>query len=54
MSQLIVVYIILALVGALSIYEIVKTVVAAFKSPNPTKCMGCYMKESCETNPTKF
>ncbi|MFA5713914.1 MAG: hypothetical protein WC960_07070 [Bacteroidales bacterium] len=54
MLQLSIVYIILVIVVALSLYEIVKTVVTAFKSPNPTKCMGCYLKESCDVNGDKF
>lgn len=47
MTQIIIVYITLAAVAVITIYSIGHTVMEAVKSKKPSRCAGCYLKESC-------
>jgi hypothetical protein len=49
MSQLTIVYIIITAVVATTLYRIITGIYNTFKSKRPSKCMNCYLKETCKT-----
>jgi hypothetical protein len=56
MTQLTIVYIIIAAVVAVTLYRISVSLLATFKSKKPSKCANCYLKEVCTSrnNPATF